>query len=59
MLLYAIIASFPTEIKVGYDAMPYLSSNPDNTIYNAKRFIGRRWVHLVFFYTALCLVTNV
>mmetsp|Transcript_1538 Transcript_1538/g.3304 ORF Transcript_1538/g.3304 Transcript_1538/m.3304 type:complete len:438 (+) Transcript_1538:86-1399(+) len=29
------------EIKVGYDALPHLSTHPDNTIYNAKRFIGR------------------
>ncbi len=29
------------EIVVGYDALGDLSSRPQNTIYNAKRFIGR------------------
>ena len=29
------------DISVGYDALPYLVSHPKNTIYNAKRFIGR------------------
>lgn len=29
------------DIFVGYDAMPYLTTHPKNTIYNAKRFIGR------------------
>ena len=28
-------------LHVGYDALPYLSSDPTNTIFNAKRFIGR------------------
>lgn len=32
-----------TEIRAGYDALPELSAHPDNTIYNAKRFIGRRY----------------
>jgi molecular chaperone DnaK (HSP70) len=27
---------------VGYDALPYLRSRPQSTVYNAKRFIGRR-----------------
>ena len=30
-----------TKIEVGYDALPYLTKNPKNTIYNSKRFIGR------------------
>jgi molecular chaperone DnaK (HSP70) len=30
------------EIKVGYEAVTQLSSCAENTIYNAKRFIGRR-----------------
>eukprot|EP01035_Chromulina_nebulosa_P043405 gene43405-58788_t len=29
------------EILTAYDALPYLSRKPLNTIYNAKRFIGR------------------
>eukprot|EP01032_Pedospumella_encystans_P010740 gene10740-12528_t len=29
------------EIQVGYNALPHLSTHSDNTIYNAKRFIGR------------------
>jgi len=29
------------DIAVGYDAYSYLSKDPQNTIYNAKRFIGR------------------
>jgi molecular chaperone DnaK (HSP70) len=37
----------PTEIKAGYDALPYLSTQPENTIYNAKRFIGRRYACLL------------
>ena len=29
------------EVHVGYEALPYLSTDPKNTIFNAKRFIGR------------------
>jgi len=29
------------EVVVGYDALPYLTKDPEHTIYNAKRFIGR------------------
>lgn len=32
------------DISVGYNAMPYLISDPKNTIFNAKRFIGRSLV---------------
>uniref|UniRef100_A0A6U1BP74 Uncharacterized protein n=1 Tax=Rhizochromulina marina TaxID=1034831 RepID=A0A6U1BP74_9STRA len=28
-------------VKVGYDAMAFLHSDPENVIFNAKRFIGR------------------
>ena len=28
-------------MHVGYEAIPYLSSDPKNTIFNAKRYIGR------------------
>uniref|UniRef100_A0A7S0SSX6 Uncharacterized protein n=1 Tax=Chromulina nebulosa TaxID=96789 RepID=A0A7S0SSX6_9STRA len=31
------------EILAGYDALPFLTSDPLNTIYNAKRFIGKNW----------------
>jgi len=30
-------------IIVGYDAIPNLSMHPDRTIFNAKRFIGKRF----------------
>jgi len=30
------------EIRVGYEAVALLSTCAENTIYNAKRFIGRR-----------------
>ena len=31
------------EILVGHDAIPYLEKDPRNTIFNAKRFIGRKY----------------
>ena len=34
------------DIVVGYDALEYLRNDPEHTIYNSKRFIGRR-LHLV------------
>ena len=46
-----------TEIQVGYNALPHLSTHSDNTIYNAKRFIGRRYlliVSLPYFYDVYC-----
>lgn len=41
--IFPSIVSFQDDGKVLrlYDALPYLSSDPDNTIYNSKRFIGR------------------
>ena len=29
------------QVHVGYEALPYLHIDPENTIFNAKRFIGR------------------
>ena len=31
------------EMLVGHDAIPYLEIDPENTIFNAKRFIGRKY----------------
>lgn len=31
------------EILAAYQALPQLSKQPVNTIYNAKRFIGKRY----------------
>jgi molecular chaperone DnaK (HSP70) len=42
---YLII--FYSEILVGYEAIPQLSKHPKNTIYNAKRFIGRRYFFFI------------
>lgn len=41
--IFPSIVSFQDEGKLFrlYDAMEYLSSDPENTIYNSKRFIGR------------------
>lgn len=36
------------EILVAYDALPDLNRHPKNCIYNAKRFIGRRYISIVF-----------
>lgn len=43
--IFPSIISFANngEIYGLYDAMPYLSTNPANTIFNAKRFIGKRF----------------
>lgn len=30
------------DLVVGYEAVRKLESNPQNTIFNSKRFIGRR-----------------
>lgn len=35
------VARFPTEILVAYEALAAQSKLPHNTIYNAKRFIGK------------------
>jgi len=29
-------------LHIGHDALPFLSSDPENTIFNSKRFIGRK-----------------
>ena len=45
-----------SEIIAGYDALNQLSKQPLNTIYNAKRFIGRRYllIRLCF----ICLILS-
>jgi molecular chaperone DnaK (HSP70) len=41
-LIFPSMVSFlESEIAVGYEARAHMSDNPLNTIYNAKRFIGK------------------
>ena len=41
--LFPSIVSFASngELYVAHQALPFLSTNPENTIFNSKRFIGR------------------
>lgn len=42
----SVIAFSPTgQVLVGYDAVAQAEHNPDNTIYDAKRFIGKIFTH--------------
>jgi hypothetical protein len=42
--LHSAHCSSCSEILTAYQALPQLSMNPENTIFDSKRFIGRRLV---------------